>query len=509
MSYPKRLARLAPKRGILRDLPDYDVPLDYFTDGMNVDFSEGFAQSVLGMRSVYGPLSAPPLGLAYTRLGGIGHWIYVSEDEQHVADGSSHHDISNASLQPVARAHFHQLFLLNGLPIHNNSFDPPMYWNGNTGNPFDVLPDWPVGTVARFMCAHRNFIFALDLTTPSGARHNTVMWSDAAEPGSVPDTWTPGDDNLAGSVDLADSDAPLICAETMNDALMIYKRSAVYSAHFVEDPSVVFAFRPVTTSFGALSRRAVASVPGGHAVVTDGDVVLFDGTTPQSIVRGRYRNAIFDSLDPENYEDLLLFYHRAKQQAWLLVPELGGGMRAFVYDLLTKAWSEREVPYVSAVAAGVVDDGQASDIIDDADIIIDDAVRVFDTSALSLARESMVLAVPNAQEPALLEVDGEPSNLVRRVRRGGLTFGDPARIKFVRRVHVQMRPGSDAVSLRVGGRMNPGDSVVWGNTVAVNNSQVVNVSVVGRYIDVEVFSNGVSSWGFVGAEIEAELRGYF
>src|SRR5690606_37917183 len=198
---------------------------------------------------------------------------------------------------------------------------------------------------------------------------------------------------------------------------------------------------------------------------------------------------------PENYEDLLLFYHRAKQQAWLLVPELGGGMRAFVYDLLTKAWSERGVPYVSAAAAGAVDDGQASDIIDDANVIIDDAVRVFDTSALSLARESLVLAVPDDQEPVLLEVDGETSNLVRRVRRGGLTFGDPARIKFVRRLHVQMRPGSDAVLLRVGGRMNPGDSVVWGNTVTVDASQVINVSVVGRYIDVEVFSDGINSWG--------------
>lgn len=509
MSYPKRLARFAPKRGILRDLPDYDVPLDYYTSGMNVEFSEGFARSVLGARSVYEPLSAPPLGLAYTRLGGVGHWIYVSEDEQHVADGSLHHDISNAYLQPVARAHFHQLFLLNGLPIHNNSFDPPMWWDGNTANPFEELPDWPAGTVARFMCAHRNFIFALDLTTPSGARHNTVMWSDAAEPGSVPDTWTPSDENLAGSVELADSDAPLICATPMNDALMVYKRGAVYSAHFVEDPSVVFAFRPVATNFGALTRRAVANVPGGHAVVTDGDVVLFDGTAPQSIVRGKYRNAIFDALDPENYEDLLLFYHRAKQQAWLLVPTLGGGMHAFVYDLLTRAWSEREVPYVSAAAAGVVDDGQASDVIDDVTIVIDDASRVFDTSAMSLARESLVLAVPDEYEPGMLEIDGDTSHLVRRVRRGGLTFGDPARIKFVKRLHVQMRPGSDIVLLRVGGRMNPKDSVTWGSTVAVDGSQIVNVAVVGRYIDVEVFSEGFNSWGFVGAEIEAELRGYF
>src|SRR5690606_31173233 len=212
---------------------------------------------------------------------------------------------------------------------------------------------------------------------------------------------------------------------------------------------------------------------------------------------------------PENYEDLLLFYHRAKQHVWLVVPELGGEMRAFVYDLLTKAWSEREVPYVSAAAAGVVDDGQASDIIDDANIIIDDAARVFDTSALSLARESLVLAVPDDQEPVLLEVDGETSNLIRRVRRGGLTFGDPARIKFVKRLHVQMHPGSDAVFLRVGGRMNPGDSVVWGNTVTVSNGQIVNVAVVGRYIDIEVFSEGIDSWGFVGVEIEAELRGYF
>src|SRR5690606_14200418 len=116
---------------------------------------------------------------------------------------------------------------------------------------------------------------------------------------------------------------------------------------------------------------------------------------------------------------------------------------------------------------------------------------------------------PDEYEPGLLEVDGDTSSIVRRVRRGGLTFGDSARIKFVKRLHVRMRPGSGAVSLRVGGRMNPKDSVTWGSTVTVGESQIVNVAVVGRYIDVEVFSEGFSSWGFVGAEIEAELRGYF
>lgn len=506
MSYPKKLLRLQP-HGIVRDIPSQEVSEEHYTGGRNIEFRDGFARRVPGWRPAYAPLSDDPLALAYTRLGGTGYWIYVSADEQHAADGSSHHELTlDGGLTASPNPWFHQLFLLNGLPIHNNSLDAPMWWDGNTSNEFDALPDWPGGTLARFMCAHRNFLFAMDLTTPSGDRHNTVMWSAAAEPGSVPSAWTPDASNLAGSVELADSDAPIITAATLNDALIVYKRGAVYSAHFTEDPSVVFVFRPVSTSFGALTRRSVVAVPGGHAVVSDGDVVLFDGaSSPRTLIHGRMRNELFDTLDPQSYERLFVTYQRATQDLWVLVP-VSGGTRAFVYNLHADAWTIREVPDVAGAAIGVVDDGSASDIWNDQAVTWEQLTRVWDSSSLSLARESLVFAVPDDSE--MIEMGAGLTSLTSEVRREGLVFNDAARVKFVKRVHLRMQPGSEPVNLRVGARMNPTDLTTWGAPVAVNGDQVVNCFAQGRYIDIEVSANGTGPWGLTGIEVEAELRGY-
>src|SRR5690606_17349427 len=149
---------------------------------------------------------------------------------------------------------------------------------GDVGTPFAELPDWPEGTTCKSIVAFRQFLNALDIDGPGGHFEKQVKWSNAAEPGAVPDSWTPAADNLAGDAILSDTPGPVLCAVPLRGSLLVYKRSGTYAMDFVADLDQVFVVRTLFSSSGALTRHAVADLNGQHFVVTDGDIILTNGT---------------------------------------------------------------------------------------------------------------------------------------------------------------------------------------------------------------------------------------
>jgi hypothetical protein len=91
-----------------------------------------------------------------------------------------------------------------------------------------------------------------------------------------------------------------------------------------------------------------------------------------------------------------------------------------------------------------------------------------------------------------------------------MPFGDAARLKFVRRVHVKARPGYGTLYVRVGSQMEPNDSVAWSDEVTITDpEQIANCFAMGRYISLEVRSADSDVWKITGFDIEVEQRGYF
>jgi hypothetical protein len=57
--------------------------------------------------------------------------------------------------------------------------------------------------------------------------------------------------------------------------------------------------------------------------------------------------------------------------------------------------------------------------------------------------------------------------------------------------------------------MTPSGSITWSNEVTLTEpEQIVNLFAQGRYISVEIRSQGVELWRISGFDIEAEVRGY-
>ena len=509
MSYPKKTLQFRPTKGYAADTPSTELSEDHWGGSIqNVIFRNGFARRVGGSRSVYGSWPDPILHLLNARIDTTNYWLGFGADSITARETSNSDDVTpSGTLQTVDQPWQYSSALLNGVPVFTNGLDAPQYWAGDVGTPFDELPDWPSGSTCKSLAAFKYHLFALDIDESGGHFEGKVMWSDAAEPGTVPASWTPAGDNEAGSTELADTPGPALIAVPLRGSLLIYKRSSLYAADYVERGDI-FTFRTLFTSSGALSRHAVCDINGQHLVVTDGDIVLTDGTNRRSVGEARFREYLFANIDATHYENLFTHYNRAKGEALIAFPTSGNQhcTQALVYDVARDSFGIRDLDNVTCAAVGVINDDATSEIIDDQDIIIDDDDRFLNQANFSLATESLVIG---SEDVAEMQDTADDVTMAAKIGRYDLTMGDAIRVKFVRRLHVRATDNSGTLFVRVGARMTPDSEIVWSNEqMLAEGEQVANAFAQGRYISIEVRSAGSEVWAVSGIDIEYELRGY-
>jgi len=509
MSYPKRLLRLRPTRGVAADPSANEVAEDFYTAASNVHFRDGFAGRVLGSRAAYGALPTAVLHLLNARIDTSNFWLVFGADEIHALETSNADDVTGSALTPVTQPWQWATGLLNGVPVATNGLDAPRYWAGDVGTPFATLPDWPAATLCKSIVPFAFHLVAFDIDGPSGHFQNQVKWSGVAEPGSVPSAWTPAADNEAGDAELSETPGPNLLGVPLRGSLAIYKRSSVYSMDYVGGNDI-FAFRQVFSNSGALTRHAVADLSDGrHFVVGDGDIYITDLVSRHTVARDRMRDFVFNQLDQDNYENLFAVYHRAKNEVWVCFPEQGSQYctLAVVYDVQHDSWGVRVLPNVTCAAIGIVNDTSPSEAWTDAAYTWEDAARLWNRPNYSLAVESLVTG---AGTTATQHDTQDAVTMAASLSRYDLTFAEPERVKFVKRLHVRGKTGNGTLYVRVGARMTPTEAITWASEVTlVEAEQIVDVFAQGRYISVEIRSEDADVWTVTGIDLEAELRGYF
>ena len=511
MTYPKALLRLQPKRGFIADTAAHEASEDFWTDVSNVQFRDGFATRLDGEREAYADeivTVAPTLMFhaVHSQHTSINWWLLCEADGTvHAIQSGNVQQIDGGLFIPVDKPWQYSSALLNGLPIISNSLDEPVYWPA-TGNML-TLPGWTATESCRFIAVLKFHIFAFNITGPSGNFEHLVKWSAATEPGTVPQEWTPAADNDAGSVILADSPGPILCAYPLGDALYIYKRSATYQVRYVGGQNV-YAFRKVQSSSGALTPRSVCDIGGAHFIVADGDIILNDGTTRKSIGESRVKEWLFDQLDPDEFFQLSCTYNRAKEEVIVAFPSTGSTYldSALVYDISRDAWGVRSLNQVTHLPVGLVRDAVPENTWINRTEVWTLATDVWAATSDTGAVDTLLSlkAVEFTQEDFN---SGDPLDC--RVGRSGLSFGEPERIKFVKRLHIRTKAPFGELFVRVGGQMQATGPVNWSTEKSITGSeQIVNRTAVGRFIAVEVRSADGVPWKLTGVDMEAELRGY-
>lgn len=298
--------------------------------------------------------------------------------------------------------------VLNGVLLYNNPGTGLYYWSGDTATRLRKVPGSYKARVSR---PFKNYIFQLAPTVDGVERPYQVAWSDAAEPGSIPTTFTSTAINDAGDVEQTEAGHMVDCLP-LGDSLIVYGETGRYSVQYIGGNDI-FRFTRVRGRDGLLQRHCVVDTPAGHVFLTkSSEVMLFDGTSTRSLSAGRVKGLIAtpgtSSIDTNNF----LAVNPQKNEVWVCIANQTG----YAHTVLTWNWKDdawgTKTPQSTTLTAGTVG------LID---VIVGEALLVGEATANKIGYVN-----PRAHQDFGVDF----TSIVERV---GIDFGDADAMKSLHR----------------------------------------------------------------------------
>jgi len=516
-------------KGIVKDIPPMELmEVPVWTEGRNVHFDDGSTHRVGGYGRMADalPAGAEPVFLHPVLTPDAAYWMYVSDDgitvTIYVTDGSTHYDITPAAGLTTGGVGIWTGTTLNGLPCLNNSIDVPFWWDGDTGNVCQPLPDWPATTRAGSIRAYKYFLVAVNLVIDGVAVPNMIMWSDAADPNSVPGSWTPLPSNSAGDNILAEELGGIVDCEVLRDQLIIYRQHSTATCSYVAG-QYVFVFRELFNTSGIQALNCAQEVRGHHYVITDDDIIMHDGNTFKTIVDNILRRFIFAGISPELQSICCTAVRTSIDEVWFAFPSVDSTLLDIVaiYSLEDKVFGIREVPDVAHIKTGIIPDDDYDNTWDESLYIWQEDPRFWGEANYSITNDGLLMADPAVAR--LLHVDklhsndGEP--VVAFVERTFHTLGGEQGI-WSNCLTQDIWPnitGSDGnkLQIRIGAAQSPSHAIEWGPTVDYTIGEKpphvpkIDSLVHGRFMCMRFSSTGGDPWQLHRVGIEyVELGKY-
>lgn len=502
---------LRPVGGHILDIAPIELSDQLLSLARNVSMRSGFPSRIRGRRSIYTAFPTVPYHMLNFNLNGFNWWLLFGDNDIWAVETSNEFDVSYAGQSTITNPREWSSTLLNGIPCFTNGKDAPKYWAGSGAADALSLPGFPATTLCKFIVAFRFHLFALDINQPSGLFNNLILWSEATEPGAVPQTWAPAPSNEAGSAFLADSPGRCVAGVPLGTQLMIYKPTSFHAIEYAgQQPDNIFIVRPVVRSTGLIGPHALKTIGTSQAVVGNDDVVLTDGINVRSIADNRIKQTLKNSIDETNAQNVFTIYDDHARELWVCIPESGSQFAtiAHIWDQGRDNWVTRDLNAVKYGTVGIVDDTVPSPGWN-ADSQVWDA----DLSIWDEAQQGIFQRVVLAENTAMYVEDVPEANLVNSVlQRQDMIFDNAEQRKVTSRVTVEgTGAGLATLFIRLGSRNSTDASagIQWGAYVQ-RKAEGNEFEVTGRFISVEVSNNtDATPWTVTRITIEAEYDGEF
>ena len=492
--------------GIVLDLPPEEVPPEAWTSGLNVHFKDLATERSGGYDEYAEPLpdfpNQQPKFLMSLLTPSIAYWMYPTNDKIWVTDGLVHYDITPVGgITPDIPLGSWTGCILNGIPVLNNQYDPPVWWDGNTANPMQVLADWPTGYTCKSLRSYKFHLFAFNITDDQGQNFPELLrWSNGADPGSLPTSWTPAADNDSGDAQLSSTPGGIVDAERLRDSLIIYKDFSCYVGQYVAG-QYVFSFRKLFLTDGIQSTNCVAEVHGQHYVFTGDDVIRHDGNQSESLVTWKIKKSLLGAIDPANKDACLVAARHTTDELWICIPEQGNELltKAYIINLKTGDIGIRVLPQIAHVERGIVTADEADIAWDDDPQAWDQDTTAWDQATYSVTADSFLAA--DYENSRLLSIDTLDSNagedVVAFFVRTGMDLGDWTKQKFVNAVYPRITGETgETINIRVGYQNIFDEPITWSDQIpyVIGDDVYVPCQVTGRYISIRFESVGGKRW---------------
>lgn len=352
--------------GVVKDVPDYLLPPNAWTDARNIRLRDNKIERITGHASVLDPPSIPPYWLlpvlSNAKEAGF---IYAGLNKVYTFLSATHSNITRqtASVDVNYSATADGLWnggILGGIPILNNGVDVPQFWaNVSGGQRLADLTNWPSTWRARIVRPYKTFLVAMDITE-SGTRYiNRYRTSHPAQPGGIPASWDDTDPTKDATInELTDVLAGgIVDGVVLRDTFIFYKERSTWGMQFVGGEFKMRTYQIFETMGAMGTHCACAFGDGGkHFVFTGEDVIVHDGQQAKSVVDEKMRRWILDNISSTIYNRSFVVANNDHKECWLCIPLEGA-----TWPNLAIIWSQkdntialRELTNASFITPGIV-----------------------------------------------------------------------------------------------------------------------------------------------------------
>jgi hypothetical protein len=357
----------------------------------------------------------------------------------------------------------------------------------------------------------------MNITESGTDQLNRLIWSNSSDAGALPADWDitdPG--SLAGDAYLTDDRGEIIDGAQLRDYFAIYKTHSTYIMRLIGGQSVM-RIDKVQVNSGLLTKNCIVEFKGRHALVSDGDIVLFDGQNVESIAEKSVRQHIFNNMDAENYTKTHIIRNDKFNEIWVCYPESGQAdvNKAAVWNWSDNKWMFRDLTDCRHIASGVNIEAQKTwatltgtwETIDTTWRETWDADSVNPTADTLMQAATLSLNVIGET----YDFDGLP--MATLLEKTSMDLGDPESVKIINSVVPRITADAGTIIfIRIGTQLLPDESINWSSErqFVVGTDKEAHFHEKGRYVSVRMRTEGLGT-KFVchGFYIEAKESGKY
>lgn len=553
---PIMRVRNVGSKGVIKDLPSFDLPAEAWSDSSNVRFIAGRVEKIGGFFPVLNEGMPEKTPLAILSRNNTQDQIYATNDSIYLVNGQTHLNISKMhtdssgveteykySADPENTWYYTTLsnsIVLNtplenpqGLTPGNANFEDLPGWGSPNKDSPERKIDWKTGRIRAF----KNYLVALDLNEGGVEYPQRVRWSDISYVNSLPTNWFQDSaTNDGGFNDLSDANGKIVDGLPLRDSFVIYTNQETYLMEYVGGMDI-FQFKKLFSSSGILAPECVAEFEQKHFVITKDDIFVHNGSSKEPVASGRVKQYLIDEISSTNPYATKVFAYTPKKEIWITYVGPGQGSeikgdlewtcnKCAIWNWEWDTWYFTDIPPSFDINLAPPPDTETKnwDEFSEEDDYWDSSK--WKDEQWSILGKDFVRRIPyiasadgclytiDTGEDQVRLIDGEEVRrpVVASLTRTHLDMDEMVESirshKFIRFITPQFR-GTGDVHCYVGGSNNPTQEPTWDNYQLFDIEEDVKIDAFSnnRYPAVRFIDFDKGSWSFQGYDIDFVVEG--
>jgi len=357
-------------KGVIKDLPPFELPPDVWSDANNVRFFGGRVKKFGGnLVALDERMPEDTIPLSIVQRSNQEELIYGTKDSIWRIYGGIHENISakkddgSFEIYEASPDNTWYYTTLSNSMIMCNELNNPQGLRPNEAN-FATLPEWgrprkpvsydddgkpvynyqPQNWKTQRIRAFKNYLIALGMIEGASEYPQRIRWSDVSYVNDLPTNWYEDDPNKDGGFnDLSNSIGKIIDGCPLRDSFIIYTDRDTFIMDYVGG-DYIFNWRKLFSDSGILAPECVTEFEGQHFVVSETDIFVHNGSNRKSIVTGRLKEFLFDDISSVNPKATKVFSLEPKKEIWVCYPGPGT-------DIQSQTVGKRKISWACTKAA--------------------------------------------------------------------------------------------------------------------------------------------------------------